>query len=1659
MAKAVSYKVGSGSTEKKLAVVNKNLEQVTQKRDEEYNILQGIIQSENQNKQILNNNLQLLEKELEAKTKSGNLSQQEQQILEDGIKEQKTLIAESNARIAEQQAKYKSIEESVKRVLTAKTNLVRKQEETNRAIEVEIANNEQLDNTLVSIGNTLGKKSKLYEDHAQRIDNIKGVSASILAIAMKNNNLDGEKKEQILGIVQAYKEQEISIANIQKEVEKGNLTQEQAADQIKQVTDNVEELISRVDLSGKEFKELREVIKGVKGETAAFAAYAEKAQLKFTALDNVMSNFGGIPATRELGEAIKTNTSNTVAFTGAMMALGAAIASAAYKFFGAEFEISRKIKFDTEIAGLKLQEDLIKNSLQSGVNLTDLPTQTLTPGSGVMTPELKNLQKNPITLPVQEIEYKGKGKLDLPELEKTFQGTDFLAREIGLQQFESRGRFVTETLPKLQQEVKYAGAKAGISFSDQFQQGAAQFKATAITARFGEQLAKTGFSAGKLQLAGIDPTQISDAMSKLALETGKVPTAKLGAEMALIAKRTGQSVDGVASLTKYFMSTDKLSEATAVNMVEGMRAMAEASNLDLGNLMEGVAEASKDALSYQIRSGEALAKQVAASQSIGVNFNKLASAGRSMVLNYKDSIKSEMQLSSMLGRSVNLSEVRMKAMTGDYAGMMQALKAQGLNPADMNMFEQEAFSQALGGMDLGTLDKIFKGEIKTPADLQAGNAGAAGAGFLDRTKQAQSALATEQAVISANTAVLSGKLEQKMQEEFIKEFQPGIEKFNLMMDALKKRRDEDLQTALKSTKAYLDLETTIEKQTQKFDYMGNAITGTIAALGAGIFALAGPKILSGIKSFRGTPGTTTSDVRLKKDGTPDKRFKPNKTTKPTTKPSTSTGPKPKAKAGMSKNLKRAGVGGLIVAGGIALYNYFSNRGEESQEEIVQEPEVDRAAVQEQLKAEYLQSTATNNVAQQVGLTNDLLKDANSELAYTNKANMLSGVCSCIATNMQQNLGLVVDELKKAKEAENFAYKGAYAETQGEAFKGAVDTARMAAGMHVGIEVGEKGVHKVVHKGKEYFQKKAAEKIATEGAETVAQTGGKSILKKGAQYVGQKYTAALTTKAIAPLVSASKIISKGVNPAGWIGVGAEIAGEYMKGRGKEKADKGLYDTGRATQTAGATLAYGAMGATIGSIIPGIGTAVGAAIGGLFGLTTSLYSNYFSEDAKKEAAQIEQAEKEKLRIELLNSQIDSLLAIQKSAITSAESTMKSTNQMAIIASDENSWRTSMLLQTVEMTRLLSIISSNFVTKGEDGKLRDKLGNVVESKNYDQLDDVKAKMGVLEFKDERQKNLASTLSAFSEAAKKGITELSFGNQKLSLEQYKKKYKVSDDEFAEATRIKTLMSRQRTATVTAGPQVNVTGGQGGVGGVGQGGVGQGGVGQGGVGGKGGEGGVGGAAGNTTIDLSPISSQLLAMHATLKQIEANILTQYVLQAQSYLKNEERYTAKTTMDTITNTTITNISTDIATIKSFMEAQQLSGVGNGELNVILKQIQMEAHSRGIQMYSADVKQVNNTATLSKEVITSRTIEQGTNTNTKHLVSLNDTYSSNIEAIQIEMLKTLQDNSELLGAIAKNTLKVDTAPIIKLDGSQISRSVVDRQANRKAFNQSRRLKYGK
>ena len=356
-----------------------------------------------------------------------------------------------------------------------------------------------------------------------------------------------------------------------------------------------------------------------------------------------------------------------------------------------------------------------------------------------------------------------------------------------------------------------------LDFSNTVTQMGIEFETASRTALFGDKLGGVGYGAAQLQMAGIAAETIATAMKDASSAMGSNVSGEFGADMAILAARTGQTSEGIASITDTFMRLGNVSAETAINLQEGLRTMAKQANVNLGALMEDVAEASKDALSYQLKSPAALAKAATFAQSLGTKFTDIANAGRSMVLNYKDSIKAEMSLSAMLGRRVDLSQVRALFAAGKTEEAIRALKAQGLDPSKMNMFQQEQLKNATGGMDLNALQKIATRTGRT-GELEGEKVKVGNKTFLLSKQAGESAKAIGSAVASAMTEVQKTLLESEAE----KQRQTAIENNTAGL--------KDLMNSLNRTEMAKSIATGI----------GAAIPMLI---GAAIMAFMGPRIL------------------------------------------------------------------------------------------------------------------------------------------------------------------------------------------------------------------------------------------------------------------------------------------------------------------------------------------------------------------------------------------------------------------------------------------------------------------------------------------------------------------------------------------------------------------------------------------------------------------------------------------------------------------------------------------------------------------------------------------------------------------------------------------------------------------------------------------------
>jgi len=186
---------------------------------------------------------------------------------------------------------------------------------------------------------------------------------------------------------------------------------------------------------------------------------------------------------------------------------------------------------------------------------------------------------------------------------------------------------------------------------------------------------------------------------------------KLNENAAGLAYHFGGSADDVMNMTNMFRLMGKTSGEMAQNLIAGITKFANLNKLAPQAIFNQIKDAGEDIYKFSNGTADNFVKQAGLLTKMSVSMSQMMKASDSMVLNYKDSIKAEMSLSAMLGKNVNLSEVRAKLMAGDQAGAASALKTSlgGVDINAMNPFQKQALTQATG-MDISALMGLQQGK-------------------------------------------------------------------------------------------------------------------------------------------------------------------------------------------------------------------------------------------------------------------------------------------------------------------------------------------------------------------------------------------------------------------------------------------------------------------------------------------------------------------------------------------------------------------------------------------------------------------------------------------------------------------------------------------------------------------------------------------------------------------------------------------------------------------------------------------------------------------------------------------------------------------------------------------------------------------------------------
>ena len=229
-----------------------------------------------------------------------------------------------------------------------------------------------------------------------------------------------------------------------------------------------------------------------------------------------------------------------------------------------------------------------------------------------------------------------------------------------------------------------------------------------------------------LQAIGSSTDAVLDSIKDIGVKMGVALSEqiKMATSAAGMGKLYGSSGEDVLKMSKSFKLMDKSSAKVAFNNVAGLGAFAKMNDMSPAQLFKQMADASEEVMKYSNMTTSQYASQAVLLSNMNTSMKDMAVASGTMVLNYKDSIKSEMSLSAMLGKNVNLSEVRARLMSGDMAGGASALKSAlgGVDIGSMNAFQKQELSKSTGmGIDqLMSLTQSGGGGVKGTLEQQAG---------------------------------------------------------------------------------------------------------------------------------------------------------------------------------------------------------------------------------------------------------------------------------------------------------------------------------------------------------------------------------------------------------------------------------------------------------------------------------------------------------------------------------------------------------------------------------------------------------------------------------------------------------------------------------------------------------------------------------------------------------------------------------------------------------------------------------------------------------------------------------------------------------------------------------------------------------------------------
>jgi hypothetical protein len=186
-------------------------------------------------------------------TQSNNNPQTDLQKYKAVKKELIELRALGTAITEEQKSQLDKLEKQAR--ILGKT--VKAQQQFAKTLKGNLSDFEDMDDTMVSIGNQIGKNTKLAEQTSKSFTKVKLVAASIVAELASGGTTNEKTERQVEAAVGAYKNMHTSIAQANKQYALGNITAEERNKLIEDEAEKYKDIAGGIDMANVSSEELR----------------------------------------------------------------------------------------------------------------------------------------------------------------------------------------------------------------------------------------------------------------------------------------------------------------------------------------------------------------------------------------------------------------------------------------------------------------------------------------------------------------------------------------------------------------------------------------------------------------------------------------------------------------------------------------------------------------------------------------------------------------------------------------------------------------------------------------------------------------------------------------------------------------------------------------------------------------------------------------------------------------------------------------------------------------------------------------------------------------------------------------------------------------------------------------------------------------------------------------------------------------------------------------------------------------------------------------------------------------------------------------------------------------------------------------------------------